>query len=227
MSQAKDATSTRSETRRFPPVRNYLLALLVIVALLAVIVAAPFAATHDRFPGDLALLEAIQRIPGFEPVARFFNVPVHDWLISFFAVCMVVLLALRREQAAAIAFVTVWLGPYVNRAAKALVDRPRPEGDFAIFYAPDSPAFPSAHAFSAALFATLLALAAFRLLPPGAARAVLAFSIVFTLVAGTARPWLGVHWPSDVLAGWLLGVAVAGAAWLVTHVLARPRQQLR
>ncbi|WP_158715578.1 phosphatase PAP2 family protein, partial [Streptomyces sp. NRRL S-481] len=39
---------------------------------------------------------------------------------------------------------------------------------------------------------------------------------------GLTRVWLGVHWPSDVVGGWLLGaLVVAVAVW--THELRRPR----
>ena len=42
-------------------------------------------------------------------------------------------------------------------------------------------------------------------------------AIVLALLVGVSRIYLGVHWPSDVLAGWLAGSAWAFMLWIVAH----------
>jgi membrane-associated phospholipid phosphatase len=95
------------------------------------------------------------------------------------------------------------LGPIaigLNYVVKLIVKRPRPvlEGLPPLGGAPSSLSFPSAHATSAFAVATAMT----RVEPLGA----LAFVLAFALALG--RPYLGMHYPSDVLAGALLGVGL-------------------
>jgi membrane-associated phospholipid phosphatase len=93
------------------------------------------------------------------------------------------------------------LGPLaigVNYAVKLLVRRPRPvlEGLPPLGGAPSSLSFPSAHATSSFAVATAMT----RVDEHGA----LAFLLAFALSLG--RPYQGMHYPSDVLAGAALGI---------------------
>jgi membrane-associated phospholipid phosphatase len=95
------------------------------------------------------------------------------------------------------------LGPLaigLNFAVKLAVRRPRPvlEGLPPLGGAPSSLSFPSAHATSSFAVATAMT----RVDPLGA----LAFLLALALALG--RPYLGMHYPSDVLAGAALGVAL-------------------
>jgi membrane-associated phospholipid phosphatase len=93
------------------------------------------------------------------------------------------------------------LGPIaivVNYGIKLLVRRPRPalEGLPPLGGAPSSLSFPSAHALSSFAVATAM----FRVDPATAA------ALVVALLLALDRPYLGMHYPSDVLAGAVLGV---------------------
>jgi len=95
------------------------------------------------------------------------------------------------------------LGPIaigLNYGIKLLVRRPRPvlEGLPPLGGAPSSLSFPSAHATSSFAVATAM----FRVDPAMGG----AFVVAFALALG--RPYLGMHYPSDVLAGALLGMVL-------------------
>lgn len=95
----------------------------------------------------------------------------------------------------------------VDDVVKPFFERPRPFEVMAeiqlIDARPDSPSFPSAHAAMAVAGALtgsrMVPLAGFALWP-------------IALIVATSRIYLGVHWPSDVLTGMALGLAVA---WFV------------
>lgn len=100
--------------------------------------------------------------------------------------------------------------------AKALVGRQRPPLPFAAVAA-DGYSFPSGHATGTATIMVLSAWMLTRWLITGwTARVIVwAMAIGSALVIGYSRVYLGVHYVSDVLAGWLLGIAWAGIVMLV------------
>ncbi len=95
------------------------------------------------------------------------------------------------------------LGPVaigLNYVVKLVVKRPRPvlEGLPPLGGAPSSLSFPSAHATSSFAVATAMT----RVEPIAAVAFLLAWALAF------GRPYLGMHYPSDVLAGAILGVVL-------------------
>lgn len=127
----------------------------------------------------------------------------------------------RRPRAAAFLVGSIVGGVAVTFALKAGFDRPRPD---LVAHQMEalSASFPSGHSATAAVvYLTLGALVA-RSLPRTRLRAfVVAVAVVLTLGIGASRVYLGVHWPTDVLAGWTVGAAWALAAWLVERDLRR------
>ena len=89
-----------------------------------------------------------------------------------------------------------------------------------------SSSFPSGHATdSAIVYLTLAALLA-RTVPERAQRLyIIGAAILLILLIGVSRIYLGVHWPSDVLAGWTIGAAWALACSLAYARLGAPAKQ--
>ena len=88
------------------------------------------------------------------------------------------------------------------------------------FVSVTSPSFPSGHSMlCAVLYLTLGALLARFAIRRRTKTFVLAIAILATLVVGTSRVYLGVHYPTDVLAGWCAGFAWALSCWLVARYL--------
>ncbi|KQM18842.1 phosphatase PAP2 family protein [Novosphingobium sp. Leaf2] len=162
--------------------------------------------------GSTALLEAVRDVTALGGV-------VLRNLFAIGAVVALVFMARRREAALfALTIVSGWL---VNSAIKALVARPRPQIVPHLTEAGGN-SFPSGHSFNSAVVYIAMALAFAALSPRASVRhTLIGVAALLTLVIAWSRVWLGVHWPSDVTAGWLGG---AGWALLASALLHRPAQ---
>ena len=125
------------------------------------------------------------------------------------------LLAQRLWLTALILALSTWTGGQVVQLVKASVGRARP--DLADRLVPvASASFPSGHAANSAIVYLSLAALASQVVRARGPRAYL-FGAAVTLVAliGASRVYLGVHWPSDVIAGWSFGALWALGWWWV------------
>ncbi|MFJ9820790.1 phosphatase PAP2 family protein [Streptomyces sp. NPDC101151] len=111
--------------------------------------------------------------------------------------------------------VTCAVATIVQQSVKAAVDRPRPVWPDPVDSAHYA-AFPSGHAMTATVVCGLLLWVLHR---HGAGRALwrtaVSLAAVSVVGVGLTRVWLGVHWPSDVVGGWLFGALVVAVAVLV------------
>jgi undecaprenyl-diphosphatase len=115
------------------------------------------------------------------------------------------LLALRHQRAALYLLATRALAALLSTGLKTVVDRPRPVLDHPLAHATGL-SFPSGHALgSAALWGSLAVVLVVRL--PGGVR--LALAVAVPLLVAASRVFLGVHFPTDVVAGLALGWALS------------------
>lgn len=126
------------------------------------------------------------------------------------------LLVARRYRALRFFGLSVVGAGLLNLAAKLLLTRPRP-ALWAALHPELSYSFPSGHAMAAAALAAAIG---FLLWPTRWRWAAVVAGAVWALGMGWARMYLGVHYPSDVLAGWLGSVGWVSGLYLVfTHQL--------
>ncbi|MER6111276.1 phosphatase PAP2 family protein [Streptomyces hirsutus] len=153
--------------------------------------------------------------PGLTQTARVLTDWVWDpWTMRL--LCGAVALLLWYRYAAR--WTAVWLvvtcavGAMVQQVLKAAVGRARPVWPDPVDTAHYA-AFPSGHAMTAALTCGLLL---WLLLRHGVGRALWGWAVALAVLSvtgvGLTRVWLGVHWPTDVLGGWLLGLLTAAVA---------------
>lgn len=109
----------------------------------------------------------------------------------------------------------------VTVIGKNFIDRVRPPHALAIPPFESSPSFPSGHALNAVVVGGVIAYLLWRRLDgyKKSRVAVMVLAVVYAIAMGLSRVYLGHHWLTDVMTGWLLG-----AAWLAlvitTHVVA-------
>ncbi len=137
------------------------------------------------------------------------------------AAVAVFMLLTGRRRTAQLVVVSIVTGALLNTGLKLAFARPRPDlvpHDVAVY----TLSFPSGHALlSATVYLTLAALLA-RTQPGLRVKVfVIAVAVTLTLLIGVSRVYLGVHWPTDVLAGWTLGAAWALVCWIVMVRLQR------
>jgi len=160
---------------------------------------------------DGQLLVAIQalRVSWLDPIVSLYT-KLGDAGILWIALSLAMLLWKPTRRAGALALLAMALGLLVtNLTIKPLVERDRPWLDWPIVplvTEKDPNSFPSGH--TCAAFAAGLSWA--RALPWSWGRTA---AVVLAVLMGLSRLYVGVHYPTDVLAGALIGALCAWAAW--------------
>src|SRR5262249_54139801 len=117
-----------------------------------------------------------------------------------------------------------WL---LNSVLKAFVQRPRPTV-VAHLREVSSMSFPSGHALTSAVVYLTLGTLLMRMTEGRLTRLYcMAVAMGLTVMVGVSRVYLGVHYPTDVLAGWLIGFTWALLCWMVERTLERTTELRR
>jgi undecaprenyl-diphosphatase len=142
--------------------------------------------------------------PALVAIARVFTfLGEPTLLIGVSAVAALLLWRTGRGRMGLVLLAVTLTGRILSEAQKYWIARPRPGLEPHLVVVKTS-SFPSGHATSSMIFYLSLALvlaghSRWRLAAPAAA-------IVLSLLIGTSRVMLGVHWPSDVIGGWAFGL---------------------
>lgn len=216
----RSGTTSVTRTRAYVPVLWMVVVCAALVAVLGAGVRAGFGpqreldaevseavyAGDDRARGLDLLLEALTA-PGLSAVRYVVAIPVLIWLV-------------RRRAWRTVLWVVVAavFVRHLTSALKEFFGRVRPDfEDGGARY--DTLSFPSGHASGIATLVTIGLVLAWPRVAPAARRWWLGLGVLLALTVGLTRMWLGVHYLTDVVAGWALGLGWTLLTALVLGVL--------
>jgi membrane-associated phospholipid phosphatase len=220
---------TRTRAARAVPVAvGTVVGCLVVVALLGAGVRTDFG-PQLRLDGVVsdALYAGDHRAVVLDDLLAVLTAPGSSWFRVLVFLPVLVLLVRRRAwwTAAWVLTAVALIGP-LNTLLKHYFGRVRP--DFAEGGARlDSLSYPSGHSSGIATLVTVALVLAWPLLAARARHRALAAGVVLVLLVGLTRMWLGVHFVSDVVGGWALGVGWALLTALLFGGFAEGRASLR
>ena len=207
--------------RQFKKLTGGFLAAAISLALFAWLATSVFRQSTIEF--DATVRDALHAYASPTLTAFFLVVTEFgaDWLLVTLGALIVWRLVRAGRKRAAIVFVIAAAGgEALDFSLKALFRRERPEAFFGLT-APATYSFPSGHAMASACFyGVLAALVTARIASRARRIAVWTAAAVAALLIGTSRIYLGVHYPSDVLAGyagavvWVFSVRAGYRMWI-------------
>jgi len=129
--------------------------------------------------------------------------------------------ALRRFREAGVLIAAPLTALMANMMLKEVFGRDRPDLAYRAVEVVN-PSFPSGHAMLSAVVYLTLGVLIVRFTDRRSVKVyALTAAIVITVLVGLSRVYLGVHWPSDVLAGWCVGATWALLWWLLVWLIER------
>jgi len=127
------------------------------------------------------------------------------------------LLLQTRYWTAFFIFMTAVTGEVLSYAMKSVFERPRPTVVPHLREAFSS-SFPSGHAMQSAIIYLTLGAVLMRITESRLTKVYCCtVAMLLTFLVGVSRVWLGVHYPTDVLAGWIVGLFWASLCWLAAQ----------
>ncbi|KKT35572.1 MAG: Phosphoesterase PA-phosphatase related protein [Candidatus Collierbacteria bacterium GW2011_GWB1_44_35] len=192
---------------------RYIYFLLIPFLLLAL-----FASASPFFSIDLTISHAIQNIhqSNFDLIMKAVSSIGNGRAMPFAAISIVSLVALLNFKLEAVYLFLSSVTSYLAAGlAKTLINRPRPDDGLVMIYKQlADKSFPSSHAITYTVIFGFLFFVTLKKLKPSILKySILGVSAFLILTVGLSRIYLGAHWASDVLGGYLFG-----AFWLLITV---------
>lgn len=154
------------------------------------------------------LVAALRSIPSAKIMLVFTYLANWQFVASLGAIIVIALLLLKEKRKITFLIMGVVVGEVLYVFFKLLLHRTRPDIGFSLI-PEEGYAFPSGHATMSIIFYGMIC---FFLLRTFKRRQLKVFVVVLTLALiffiGLSRIYLGVHWVSDILAGWTLGATI-------------------
>ncbi|HEY6608292.1 MAG TPA: phosphatase PAP2 family protein [Candidatus Limnocylindria bacterium] len=201
-------------TERARPIWLLAVGCAVGFVLVAILVAAGVTDAADAAIIDVVRARALH--DALAPLGPLTELGSTGAVIAIGAVVLLLGLVAGRPRDGVAGAITIGIGALVIELLKRLHGRARPDVLDPII-AEVGYSFPSGHAANATIAYGVLAVLVSRLAIPIALRALIVAGLIVTIfTVGLSRVWLGVHFPSDVLAGWLLGGAFVCAYAAIT-----------
>jgi membrane-associated phospholipid phosphatase len=200
---------------------------LILASIICSVALAILVQSHPVFSIDLAISRELQEstsrvVLGAMEFVSVFGVPWIALVTTLFVAWLFYRASLRRE--AEFTLMTILAGG-VNALMKAIVNRPRPTDSLITVYQKLSdPSFPSGHVVYYVVFfgfLTAVMLTAERI-PPAVRVAVVSVSIALVGLVSFSRIYLGVHWATDIVGGYCVGLALL--AGVLHFYFSRPAQ---
>ena len=191
------------------------------IGALAFVAAALCICAHyePRFPGDLRLALLVQSVHNqtLDSLMEWVSFVSGGWRAPVLVIAgsMAAWRCLGKREA--ILVLMTWLSSPISSGLKLIVGRPRPTPDLvAVFQAEPGNSFPSGHAFFAIVFWGLLAYFALTHLRRRYFRMLTVSGLAVIIIwIGVSRVYLGAHWPSDVIGGYIIGTLfLTSLVWL-------------
>jgi membrane-associated phospholipid phosphatase len=197
--------------------RGILLALAAVAALTASVVGSATVRGFDFAANAAVHHVAVRREADFSFAVTWLGNSATVLWVTILAVG--VLAALRHWRGAAALALAFAATQLVVDLIKTEVQRPRPGHAITD---PSGFSFPSAHSASSVALYALLAFILARAARGSTRTALIVAGLAVAAAVGLSRVYLGAHYPTDVLAGWLTGGVLAAASWALVSRLRVP-----
>jgi undecaprenyl-diphosphatase len=186
-----------------------------------------YANSVPYFPYDLDLTLALQSVHSNSLllIMKWVSYIHGSWRAAFIVLATGSFIWFRFGRLQAILIIVAGLSCALNYAIKMIIDRPRPGPELVqVWTIENGNGFPSGHAFFAMVVLGFGVYLVLEYIQRSNLKVILAFSLIILIIfIGVSRVYLGAHWPSDVLGGYLNGSVLLCILILIDRRIRKPQ----